>query len=375
MEESAVFTQVESRLFDMAARKGVPIYCGFEITPYCNLACRICYVKECEPGLPVLDAHTWLDFGHQAAEMGVLVIQLTGGEPMLHPEFRKIYAGLKGLGMVLTMNTNATLIDDDMADFLAANMPRRMNVSLYGPNREIYQQLCGSGKAFDKTLRAIELMKARDIPVKINIVPNTISFPYLDEMLAICGEYGLTAGMTPYLFEPIRKTGQTRQDYRLDAERIAAAMEKWDEHRYGKQGMIARSILCHQALAHFDESRKTPGMAPLHCRAAKSSAWLCWDGKMNACVNMTRPQADVRELGFAGAWEKVKEYGQTIRVPAMCRTCSLRMFCPNCGAIGLHENGTFERAPQIMCDAAEAYARNLAKTVRPAARKTMEEAQ
>ena len=85
---------------------------------------------------------------------------------------------------------------------------------------------------------------------------------------------------------------------------------------------------------------------------------------MNACVNTPKPQADVRELGFAGAWEKVKIYGETIRVPARCMVCSLRMFCQNCGAMGYHENGTFEQVPQIMCDAAQEYARLLSKGIR-----------
>lgn len=372
MDEEITLSGIEKRVFEKAARVRLPVYCGIELTPYCNLACKMCYVKETAPGLPILDAGAWLEIGRQAAQAGTLVVQLTGGEPMRHPQFREIYSGLKALGMVITMNTNATLIDEDMADFLAANMPRRMNVSLYGPNREVYQQLCGNGEAFDKTIRAIELMKARNIPVKINIVPNTISFPHLDEMFAICRKYDLPVEITTYLFEPIRKTCPGRQGYRLSAEQMAIAVEKWYRYRYNDKEMIAYAILAHQALDHFDESRQTPGVVPLRCRAATSSAWVCWDGKMNACVNMIEPRADIRELGFAGAWEKVKEYGKTIRVPAKCSTCSLRMFCLNCGAIGFHENGTFEQVPQIMCDATLAYARNLAKTVRPVEKKTEE---
>ncbi|MBQ8619630.1 MAG: radical SAM protein [Clostridia bacterium] len=373
MKESSGFTQVERRIIDRATQKRAPVTGGFELTPYCNLACKMCYVKETAPGLPVLDAVSWLDFGRQAAQAGTLVVQLTGGEPMLHPQFREIYSGLKALGMVITMNTNATLIDEDMADFLAANMPRRMNVSLYGPNREVYQQLCGNGEAFDKTIRAIELMKARNIPVKINIVPNTISFPHLDEMLEICKKYELAVEMTPYLFEPIRKSCPGRQGYRLTPEQMAIAVEKWHRARYTDQEMAAYSVCCFEGLFHFDVSRKTEGFAPLGCRAGSSSFWLCWDGMMNACVNMIEPRADVRELGFAAAWERVKEYAASIRVPAKCRTCTLTRFCQSCAAVGYHENGTFEKEPQIMCVATEAYARSLAKSVRRMEKKKPEE--
>ena len=131
MDERMELTSVEKMLFDRAARTHTPIYGGFELTPYCNLTCRMCYIRALKPSLPVQDAQTWLSFGRQAAKAGTLVIQLTGGEPMLHPQFREIYSGLKAMGMIITMNTNATLIDESMADFLAANMPRRVNVSLY----------------------------------------------------------------------------------------------------------------------------------------------------------------------------------------------------------------------------------------------------
>ena len=373
MDENFELNKVEQKLFDLASQKCVPIYGGVELTPYCNLSCKMCYVKETAPGLPVLDADTWLDFARQAADMGTLVTQITGGEPMVHPEFRKIYSGFKKLGMVVTMNTNGTQIDESMADFLAADMPRRMNVSLYGPNREVYERLCGSGRAFDRTIRGIELMKERGIPVKINLTPTTINFPHLDGILDICRQYELPVEMTAYMFEPLRRSSTERQGYRLNPEEMAIAIEKWDRYRYNSNEMIARCILAAQGLDHFEESRKIEGYTRLRCRAANSSFWLCWNGKMNACANMTEPQANVRELGFDGAWEEVKRYGETIRVSAKCLSCSLKRFCLNCAAIGLHENGTFEQTPQIMCDATEALARNLAKNVTRVERRNTEE--
>lgn len=373
MDENIELSPIEKMLFARAAEKRVPIYTAFELTPYCNLACKMCYVKETEPGLPVMDGDAWLDIGRQAAQTGTLAVQLTGGEPMLHPDLKKIYAGLRNMGMIVTMNTNATLIDEDMADFLAANMPRRMNVSLYGPNREVYQQLCGVPDAFDKTIHAIELMQARNIPVKINIAPNTINFDYLDEMLAICKKYELPVEMTVYMFEPIRKSCPGRQGYRLDPQRMAIALEKLDRYRMEEKDMIARSIFAYRALELYDPKNMSDELMPLSCRAATSTACVCWDGKMNGCVNMPKTRADVCELGFAVAWEHVKEYGKTIRVPVKCKQCPLRMFCQHCFAIDFHENGTFEKVPQIMCDAAEALAQNLAKNVRMIDRKVRRE--
>lgn len=363
MHENFELSAVEEKLYARAAERKQPIYGGFELTPYCNFSCKMCYVQETKPGLPLLNGEQWLEFGRQAAAAGTLCIVLTGGEPLLHPDFKKIYKGLKQLGMVLTINTNASLIDEDMADFLAADMPRRVNISLYGPNEQVYQELCGNSTGFQKTIRAIELMKERNIPVKVNIVPNTINYPYLDEMFDICKTYDLDITMTAYLFEPLRKCDGGKQGYRLSPEEMAQALLKWDRYRYNEYEMAVRAIMCNQKLPYFEESRNVEGTVPLRCRAGSSSFWICWNGKMNGCVNMIRPQADVVDLGFAKAWEVVKEEGAAIRVPAKCGSCSLKGFCLTCAAIGFHQYGVFEKEPEIMCAATKHYAELLAPMV------------
>ena len=364
MEELFGLSNVEAMLFQRAAEKQVPIYGGFELTPYCNLSCKMCYVHETKPGLSLLRAEKWLDFGRQAVEAGTLCIVLTGGEPLLHPDFKEIYLGLKKLGIVLTVNTNATCIDEKMADFFAEHMPRRLNISLYGADAETYQSLCGDGRAFEKTLRAIELLKERHVPVKINLAPNVISYPHLDEMLALCERYDLTVEMTAYLFEPLRKSDAKQQLYRLEPEQMAAATLKWHNYRYAPEYMQMRAKACKEGLETFEESRKAEGMTKLRCRAGSSAFWICWDGKMNACVNMIRPQADIEILGFKGAWELTKAEAESIRVPAKCSSCSLRQFCLTCAAVGFHQNGVFDKIPEIMCTSTECYAKMLAQTVK-----------
>lgn len=363
MNDHFEVSEIEKRLFSYAALNRQPIYGGFELTPYCNFSCKMCYVFETQKNLPLLTGEQWLEFGKQAADAGTMCIVLSGGEPLLHPDFKIIYKGLKKLGMILTINTNGSLINEDIADFLASDVPRRVNLSFYGPNEDIYEKLCGNPSGFNKAIRAIKLMKERNIPVKINIVPNKINYPYLDEMLDICKKHDLTVEMTTYLFEPIRKSEAGQQLYRLSPQQMAKANLKWDHYRYNRDEMIARAIMCHQGLETFDASLQTQETTSLRCRAGSSSFWLCWNGKMNPCVNMLHPEADVKELGFAKAWEIVKEEGNKIKVPAKCNTCSLRMFCHNCAAIGYHQNGTFENIPEIMCQATEHYAKLLAQTV------------
>ena len=63
---------------------------------------------------------------------GTVFLLLTGGEPLLFPDFKTLYRRLRNLGMILTINTNGTLLDEAWADFFATYPPRRINITLYG---------------------------------------------------------------------------------------------------------------------------------------------------------------------------------------------------------------------------------------------------
>ena len=91
----------------------------------------------------------WLTLGKEMADAGTLFLLLTGGEPLLHPDFKEIYLGLKKLGMIITINTNGTLIDKEWAAFFGENKPRRINITLYGADAATYGKLCHYPAGFD----------------------------------------------------------------------------------------------------------------------------------------------------------------------------------------------------------------------------------
>ena len=117
-----------------AAQHLRPVTGALELTPLCTMNCRMCYVRlsraEMEAQGRLHTAEEWLSLAEQMERAGVLFLLLTGGEPLLHPEFREIYSALRRMGMILTVNTNGTLIDEEWAEFFGRQKPRRINVTL-----------------------------------------------------------------------------------------------------------------------------------------------------------------------------------------------------------------------------------------------------
>ena len=82
---------IKERLQRKAAQAGVPISGTFELTPRCNLSCRMCYIRmtpeEMKPYGRESTAQEGISLGEQATQCGMRFLLLTGGEPMLRPEF------------------------------------------------------------------------------------------------------------------------------------------------------------------------------------------------------------------------------------------------------------------------------------------------
>ena len=84
-------------LFAKAGSQGIPLSGTFELTARCNLDCRMCYIhkraNDAEARAGERTAARWLELAKECQEAGTLLLLLTGGEPFLRPDFRKIYSG------------------------------------------------------------------------------------------------------------------------------------------------------------------------------------------------------------------------------------------------------------------------------------------
>ena len=118
---------VELKLCEKATERLNPINGILELTPLCNMNCDMCFVRlstqEMQKQGRVRSGEEWISLAKEMCRAGTLFVLLTGGEPLLHPDFRDIYITLKKMGMILTINTNGTLINEEWADFFARYKP------------------------------------------------------------------------------------------------------------------------------------------------------------------------------------------------------------------------------------------------------------
>ena len=352
-------------LYTKASRNGMPLSGTFELTPCCNMACKMCYVRktkeEQEKIAPLRTAKEWLELGKTAREQGMLYLLLTGGEPFLRPDFQEILSGLHRMGLLISINSNGTLIDEETVEWLKETPPVRINITLYGASDETYARLCGNPKGFTQTARAIRLLKEAGIQVKINCSVTPYNVDDLEGIYAFAREEGLLVQATSYMFPPLRRdTSMVGQNDRFSPQEAAyqsACILVLDlgEDEFLRRVSRDESLAFPQEIE--EDCREIDGEGDgIRCRAGKCSFWITWDGRMLPCGMFPEGNAqNVFQIGFEKAWEQVHEEALAIRLPAKCSGCTLRDQCKACAAMVMTESGNFHTVPEYRCKMAKAH--------------------
>ena len=366
MIQIPVETKLSEYLHRKAAKNKTPLSASFELTPVCNMACKMCYIrmdkKTQESIAPLRSCDEWLALAEQAREHGLLYILLTGGEPFTHPEFREILSGLQKQGFVVSINTNGTLIDEQVIEWLKLTPPSRVNITLYGASDETYSRLCGKKDGFTRVSKAIRLLKDAGISVKINASLTPYNISDLEGIFAFCKEQELIIQATTYMFPPLRRDITCiGQNDRLTPEEAAYYSAKIEYLLNGKAAYLKHAeegrFASIDAALEEDCAKDCDGEGEvIHCRAGKCTGWVTWEGKLLACGMIPNEHApNVFEIGFMEAWKIVTGQTDTIRLPAACKDCSLKDTCRACAAMVYTESGDYQTVPEYRCRMAHAY--------------------
>ena len=347
---------VTNYLYRKASRMGLPLSGTFELTPLCNMNCKMCYVrldKQQQTAIrPIASAEQWLTLGKKAMDHGMLYLLLTGGEPFSHPQCREIITGLQEMGLLLNINTNGTLIGEDTVQWLKKSAPNRMNVTLYGASDATYARLCGTKNGFSKAKKAILMLKEAGVALKINcsITPDNVDD--LPEIVAFCHEHDLVLQSTAYMFPPFRRDkNQIGNNFRFSPAEAAyyTAAAEWLTD--GTETFLNRQlppVIDSEECAEIGDG--------VRCRAGRCSFWVTWDGKLLPCGMFNLPDPpNVFEEDFDESWEKIKKQVEQIRLPAACATCGLKDSCRACAAMVYTESGCFDEIPQYRCEMAHQF--------------------
>lgn len=355
MEFSSIEPRLSSYLHAKACKYGIPLAGTFELTPRCNFDCKMCYVhlsaEEQQRRGRELTADEWLETAESARKQGMLFLLLTGGEPLIRNDFKYLLTELKKMGLLVSVNSNGSMINEDLLEFFRREPPFRINVTLYGGSNETYESLCGQ-RAFDRVTSNIRALKNIGVDVKMNVSLTQYNASDLEKIHTLAHELGTPMQVATYMFPPIRKNEELiGSNDRFSPCQAAKYSVFWDKLRLDPDIFEQRAAAIKNGLSlpKEDTCEGTPGEG-ISCRAGRSTFWINWQGDMTPCGMMTAPKFSVTELGFDTAWRLTKEATEAIRMPSECSACPSKNVCHVCAAMCLAETGHFDKKPQYLCE-------------------------
>jgi MoaA/NifB/PqqE/SkfB family radical SAM enzyme len=159
------------------------------LTRACNLKCSHCFSQGGRPLKNELSLEEWVSVFNQLDEMGTLQVRLNGGEPLMHPRIYDILAHLNHVRFRKVILTNGTMLNEKVIDALI-NADITPTVSLDGPTARIHDDFRGVPGAFDRTLRALGLLREKRMTYGINTCVHSGNIWEIEDMVQLAIKFG-----------------------------------------------------------------------------------------------------------------------------------------------------------------------------------------
>lgn len=324
------------QLKNWARQNFVPLNATFELTPFCNFNCVMCYVhltkEKAERQGKHLSAAEWIEIACQAKEMGTLYVTLTGGEPFIHPEFWEIYSELNKMGFLISILSNGSLIDESvMEKFREYGMPFSMKLTVYGASDETYKRVCGSADGFTKISKAVDLLKEAGVPLKLTSTIVRENADDLQKIYDFAKEKGVPVQHTISVIKSSRGSVNTVENSRFELSDFPEEL----------------------TLEELEKSKFPPSESPFAwCASYGSSFWMTWHGRLQMCSFMNEPEI-VYSGNLASDYIRLHTKLRDIKNPDECKDCEWSEFCQRCPGILCAESGHPEKTDAGFCNMAK----------------------
>jgi len=348
--EQLSYGEFSANLHQRQAGERVPLEASIEVTRRCPLECLHCYnnlpMGDLDAKRREMTKEEHFRVLDELVEMGCFWILYTGGEIFARKDFLEIYTYAKKKGFLITLFTNGTLINEQIADHLAEWPPFGVEITMYGRTRETYEALTMIPGSYDRCLRGIKLLKERKLPLKLKTVATSINKHEVMAMRRFAEEELGVEFKMDGLINPRIDCSHSPLAVRLKPEEVVAL----DMH-------APKGISEYRRLARR-EFEETPA------GASRDSVYFCGgglkgfainaNGEMGICVLSQQETFDIRKVGARKVWEEalLRVRSQKRTRFTKCVQCRIQSLCGMCPANGEMEAGDRESPVDFFCQVA-----------------------
>lgn len=307
----------------------------WEATLRCNAYCEFCgsrcgdyavkTLKEEELSAEII-CNCFQEIAH-AYDSQSIMLNITGGEPLLRQDLFDIMAYAANLGFPWGVVTNGSLIDEAVVKKMKASGMKTISISLDGTS-ETHNMLRKIPNGFDRIRSAIALLRKYDFldEIQITTVVNHKNINELEPLYEILMEWGIDSWRLATV-DPIGRA-QDQRELLLTENDYKLYFRFFETHQFN--GKIILMTSCSHYLGTNDNLYRPHSFS---CETGKNIASILANGDIYVCPNVPRVpeliQGNIKTDAFTDVWENGFEWFRNPdrQKSEKCETCEVYKDC------------------------------------------------
>ena len=336
----------------------------WETTARCNLTCRHCRRLDAldTEGVDTYDTNAALDFVEQVAECGRPLLILSGGEPLLRKDIFRIAEHAVAQGLTVSLATNGTLIDEEMANRIQAAGIRRVAISVDGGDAATHDAFRGLPGSFERALAGLRLIHQRGVETQLNCSVTSHNVHQRKQVFDMAVREQVSA-LHFFVLVPVGCGLEIAESHRLDSGQVEDFLS-WlvdltttspihlkatcapQYFRIRKQKGLQKQPPPHTAGVE-DHPGGHPGTQLLSaetrgCLAGQAICFVSHEGDVFPCGYLPMCAGSIRKERLKQIWEESEIFAQfrgMDNLGGKCGYCEFRDACAGCRARALGHSG------------------------------------
>jgi radical SAM protein with 4Fe4S-binding SPASM domain len=337
----------------------IPPHLSLELTTECNLRCRHCYRESDSSQHDFFPTADLLKLLTELHRLGLRTVELTGGEPLLHPDFLEILSFCAEKFVLVGVLSNGTILSKDLFALYQSMGDRLiLSISLDGPDPETHDVRRGLKGSFRRTTAHIRALTEAGLNVRVAMTVDEGNFSLIEKTLLLARELGSLA----FSYSPVLPFGRgvewAGRGWRLDGKAVLQA----------ELDLAARYK---GFLTAFSEDTIS-GIKQEGCGAGYRTFAVDPLGNVRPCVTFGTRQAVIGNLltqsPITVFRHPITFIMADLPVPSqeVCGDCRYLSFCMYCGLRGFYGSGLNPECTWLKLPAVQALSRYLKDAKTPA---------
>lgn len=293
-----------------------PLKVQWDILYRCNSRCVTCDRWQEFEGKAVIPHEREKRLLDELAELGTFSVAFSGGEPFLRKDIFDLFKYAKKVGLTTSVNSNALLINEQIAEKIVGSGLDMIYFSLDGATPATNDYIRGVPGSFEKTFNAVRLLKEKGggkPKIFINSTINNKNVSEVVELARICKE----AGVDGVTIQPAHSCNEMEfnlpEELRLSRENIPLFKRELEVLLRDYKDMFP---MMEDYFNNFGTFIENPSeLYRYRCVAAYTSVQIHPNGDVYSCPVAFEKMGNLMESSFKNIWfsEKANKLRKKIK--------------------------------------------------------------